>query len=189
MLLAWVLLNSSSCPECEQIRTACDLLFGVVELVEENTDVTIPFDMDTPIVNDLLDNCERIGSIAGATSRVIVAEKQNSNGIFEPVQIVDQDGVARMALDVPVESLENGEEATYRDRFSFEQPGVYAIVQEVDPNEIIEERNEDNNTANPVQGTNGRVAFRYTIEVKAKKGTIIDADTPPARYYGTRRIR
>lgn len=149
-------LASAGCETCGQTKTLADLLFRAASFVVPEITLVQSFVINN-VIENLAPSCEADGSDTAETAedsnKGISAEyRPDGNGTWQDAQLADQSGTATYQVIVPTDDLASGETDESQEAFQFTTPGQYRFKYNTDVINVVQERNEANNSADVNNG-------------------------------------
>ena len=143
-------LASAGCETCGQTKTLADLLFRAASFVVPEITLVQSFVINN-VIENLAPSCEADGSDTAETAedsnKGISAEyRPDGNGTWQDAQLA-QDGIPTYQVILATDDLASGETDESQEAFQFTTPGQYRFKYDTDVVNVIEERNEANNSA------------------------------------------
>lgn len=182
ILLFWFTLSvitMGSCKKQKSIENA-DLLYEFANLQSTQVNTGEPLILESAIINQPADcdNCRTLQTIPCQRS-IRLEYRADLDSPWRDAELKDETGNQVLAIVKPVPEIQPGTLATASEGFVFTTPGIYRYQLASDINDIIPERNEDNNDAatdeGDVKAYSDRRIFRLLVTVIDQSGNHLPA--------------
>ncbi len=145
-----LIVQCDKCDPCDGLYLA-DLAFGIVNIVNPQIALGAELVLKNKIVH-LEQDCER--QRANESSKKVTAEyRADNDSPWEDAYFTGEGNTTTYEVIVPTKALDEGEEASYQENYKFGTVGQYKFDLEADTYDVVDESNEQNNTADTEPGT------------------------------------